>query len=77
MKFRNPQNGYVETISTAGLWCLLFGSVYFISKGVWTHAAMWFVLTVSSAGLAWIIYPFFARQAVATAYLRKGWTEEI
>ncbi|MGD9724777.1 MAG: hypothetical protein AB7M05_08615 [Alphaproteobacteria bacterium] len=73
VRFRNPANGYEEEISNAGLWCLLFGCVYFAVKGVWTHAVAAFVLAVLTVGLSWLIYPFFARRILETHYLRKGW----
>lgn len=73
--FRNPANGYEEKVGYAGLWCLLFGPAYFAVKGVWTHAAASLLLAIPTAGLSWLVYPFFAKQAVATNYLRRGWTE--
>jgi hypothetical protein len=73
MAFRNPANGYVETISHPGLWTLLFGCFYFAVKGVWIHAGMALVLAVITGGLSWLIYPFFARRLIETHYLRQGW----
>lgn len=73
MKFRNPANGYEEEVGPAGLWCLLFGFIYFAAKGVWTHAIASLVLAFCTAGASWLVYPFFAREAVEKNYLRKGW----
>ena len=73
MVFRNPANGYVEASAHAGLWCLLFGCFYFAYKGVWSHAVIAFFLACVTAGLSWLIYPFFARQIIERQYLRRGW----
>jgi hypothetical protein len=73
MKFRNPANGYEEEVGHAWLWCLLFGFIYFAIKGVWTHAAASLALAIITAGISWVIYPFFARVAVEKSYLRRGW----
>jgi hypothetical protein len=48
MRFENPASGYVEDISYAPIWCLLFGFVYFAAKGVWTHAVGGAVLAIST-----------------------------
>jgi len=75
MKFRNPTNGYIETASAPGFWCLLFGPLYFLSKGVFFHAIISFVVALMTFGFSWLIYPIFAGGAVRRAYLRNGWTE--
>lgn len=73
MYFQNPANGYIEQVSSPGLWTLLFGPFYFASKGVWTHAAIAVIAVGATAGLSWLIYPFFAKRIVRTNFLRKGW----
>jgi len=75
VQFKNPFNGYVEEVSNAPLWSLLFGFFYFAAKGVWTHAAAGAVLAFFTFGLSWIIYPFFANQIMRTHYLRRGWID--
>lgn len=75
MKFKNPANGHVETAHSAGLWTLLFGSLYFAVKGVWTHAFISFILALCTFGISWLIYPFYGTQIVRTSYLRRGWIE--
>jgi hypothetical protein len=75
MRFQNPNNGYVETVSAPGLWCLLFGPFYFASKGAWSHALISAVIAVFTCGLSWLIYPFFAGKAIERQYLRSGWTK--
>jgi hypothetical protein len=72
-RFQNPNNGYEEPVSKAGLLCLLFGPLYFAHKGAWSHVAISAVAAVFTGGLSWFVYPFFARRAVMTAYLRRGW----
>jgi hypothetical protein len=76
MKFKNPNNGYVEEISDwVWLWVLLFGCIYFAVKGVWTHAAVGLILAFLTWGISWLIYPFFARGIMRRHYLRRGWSE--
>lgn len=73
MRFRNPSNGYVEQANRCGLWCLLFGCFYFASKGIWSHTFISAGAAVCTAGISWLIYPFFAKSIVAQHYLRHGW----
>jgi hypothetical protein len=73
--FRNPANGYEETTNNPGLWCLLFGSLYFISKGIWGHALLSAVLAFATFGISWLIYPVFARKIVTSTYNRRGWIQ--
>jgi hypothetical protein len=72
-RFRDPQTGYEENIEDAGLWCLLFGSIYFAVKGVWSHAVISLVLACSTFTLSWFVYPFFARGILERHYQRRGW----
>lgn len=73
IKFKNPSNGFVEESSSPWLWCLLFGTFYFMFKGVWTHAVLSFIVAVFTGGLSWLIYPFFAKQILITHYNKMGW----
>jgi hypothetical protein len=75
MRFENPVNGYVEEVRYAPLWCLLFGCIYFAVKGVWTHAIAALLLALVTAGISWLVYPFFATEIMRTHYLRRGWIE--
>src|SRR6185369_15110860 len=75
MAFRNTANGYVEKIRAPFLFTLLFGCFYFAVRGVWTHAIASFFLAMMTAGISWLLYPFFASQIMRTHYLRRGWIE--
>lgn len=76
MKFKNPNNGYVEEVSDlVWLWVLLLGCVYFAVRGVWTHAVVGLVLAILTWGVSWLVYPFFARIIMQRHYLRRGWQE--
>lgn len=75
MRFENPQNGHIEAAGSPGLWALLFGCFYFLSKGVWTHAVLSLLLALPTYGASWLIYPFFATQIVRSHYLRRGWKQ--
>ena len=75
MTFVHPTNGYIEKGGTgfSWLWMLLFGAVFLAVKGCWRHVSIYLVLVPTTLGLAWLIYPFFARRLVDKAYLRQGW----
>jgi len=75
MRFQNSSNGFVEEVTAAPLWCLLFGFIYFAVRGVWTHAIAAFILAILTLGISWLIYPFFANDIMRTHYLRRGWFE--
>ena len=85
MKFRNPENGYIE-VSQLWLWTLLFGGIYFLVNGLVAPLIIWVII---GAGLyaalgppATILMPVvsiafagIASNMVRTSYLRKGWVE--
>jgi len=75
--FKNPANGYTQSVTKASaFWgCLLFGIFYFAYKGVWRHAAIGLLAALLTAGISWIVYPFFAYNCVRTSYLERGWRE--
>jgi len=73
--FKNPQNGYTQSVSEIGafLGCLVFGVFYFAYKGVWKHALISSGAAVCTLGVSWFIYPFFAYRCVEHSYLERGW----
>jgi hypothetical protein len=83
MKFKNPQNDYVETSSVPFLWALLFGPLYFAFKEILGHfiifcslaSLMAFKVHTFSPIFVWIVYAFFASSIVESSYLRRGWVE--
>jgi VIT1/CCC1 family predicted Fe2+/Mn2+ transporter len=77
MPFKNPSNGYIEDYSSFGAFflTLLFGPIYLAVKGVWTHVVASVFLALLTAGISWLIYPFFAPSIIRKSYLRKGWIE--
>ncbi len=75
-KFRHPVNSHVETVPRfAWLWTSLFGTLYFIVRGVWTHAVISFILAWITWGTSNLIYSFFARGIVVANYRKRGWIE--
>ena len=72
----NPVNGYKGHNNLAFLWCLLFGTFYFLLKGIYKHAIISLIASVCTFGFAWLIYPFFAPSIVENFYLEKGFTTE-
>jgi hypothetical protein len=73
MKFQNPANNYVETVSGAWWWSFLFGPLFFLVKGMWIHVILWIVLVVITCGFSWLIYPLFTNSIVSNDYMRRGW----
>jgi hypothetical protein len=75
--FRHPWNGYVEkaTTSYTWLWALLFGPFYFAHKGAWRVFVIAMFLDTITAGLLWLVYPFFAKRLIIKNYRQSGWVE--
>ena len=74
--FKNPSNGYVEEVGDlTWLWCLLFGAFFFAYKNVWAHFVIGLGAALVTAGISWLVYPFFARSIVENHYRRNGWIE--
>ena len=69
LRFRNPANGYEETVNPSFWYALLLGPYYFMMHGVWTHAVIHLLLSP----LSWLVYPFLARKLIIQNYLREGW----
>ena len=73
-KFKNPENGNIETIMRKDFyWCLLFGFLYFVKKKMWFHAVLSFVLSIGTYGISILIYPFFVKSILLKEYVKKGW----
>lgn len=75
MRFKNTQNGYIEETSLTFLWVLLFGVFYFLYKKIWNHFFISLGLAIITAGVSWLIYPFFGKRIVRQYYLRNGLVE--
>lgn len=75
LRFQNPANGYIEELNNPGLYCFLFGPLYFVSKGVWTHAIISTVACILTLGFSLFLYPFWTAQIMKKHFLQKGWTE--
>ena len=75
MRFANPMNNYHEVGGTtfSWLWCFLFGPIYFIYKGIWSHALLCLIMAIITMGFSQLIYPFFAYTVVNSHYRRRGW----
>ena len=71
--FREPATGKTVNIANAGLWTLLFGCFYFLLRGVYTHALISAGAAIITAGISWLIYPFFAQNIVRNHMVRERW----
>jgi len=82
MKFKHPQNDFVENISCPWLWVLLFGCFYLLIKGFWKQLFFCIIMVIITLLIAfpltilfWIIYPLFINGIIRKSYLRNGWSE--
>jgi hypothetical protein len=82
LKFTNPANGYVEQVKAPVLWALLFGPLYFFSKGAWQagivlFAVAWIAIALTGYGaiVVWLGAALMAADIVKKGYLRRGWLE--
>ena len=73
MTFRHQTTGRVETLKWAGVWCFLFGPLYFAKWDLWRVAGFVFVLALVTGGLSWFFVPFATRALAEWEYDRKGW----
>lgn len=71
--FQHPKTGQKIDITQAWAWTLLFGFLYFIVRGIWRHAVIGLALAIITAGISWLIYPFFAKQIVRNHLLLSDW----
>jgi hypothetical protein len=77
MIFKNPQNDYIEESASplSWLWVLLLGPLYWVLRGVWTHAIAHLILALLTYGIAHLIYPFFTYYILRKSYLKRGWVK--
>jgi len=54
------------------LWCLLFGPLYYLFKGMW----LWAILSFFTLNGLWIGFPLYNRSIVLRHFHRKGWVQE-
>lgn len=75
MFFKNPANGYMVKAGGVGSFflALCFGPLYFVAKGIWTHALISFVVAICTLGFGLLVYPFFAPAIVRHHYQVRGW----
>lgn len=76
-RFQNPSNGYVHYVDNISVFlgCFLFGSIFFLLVGEFAHSFISLVLAILTAGISWLIYPFFAPGIIKRKWLRKGFIE--
>jgi hypothetical protein len=74
LQFKNPWNGYTEEVKECELWVFLFAPIYFLYRGIWTHAALSLIIGFFTYGVSVFVYPFFAKRIIIQHYLRNGWT---
>ncbi|MHB1781020.1 hypothetical protein, partial [Acidithiobacillus sp.] len=76
-KAYHPINGATEQVWEGFSWpCLLFGCVWYGYKGMWGWAFIALFLAVATAGVSWLILPFFANEQYAKHLLSRGYFNE-
>ena len=76
-KAYHPVNGSEENVWEGFSWpCLLFGPLWFISKGMWGWALIASVCAVFTAGFSMIVFPFVANALRAKALVSQGYLNE-
>jgi endogenous inhibitor of DNA gyrase (YacG/DUF329 family) len=72
--YENPANGRKVTVGSLGpfLGALFFGCFYFLVKGSTKHFLGSALLAICTAGVSWLIYPFFAPGIIRKMYEDKG-----
>jgi hypothetical protein len=76
-KAYHPINGATVEVWEGFSWpCLFFGSLWYISKGMWGLGVISLVLAVCTLGISWLIFPFFANEHHAQSLLKQGYLNE-
>ena len=75
MCFEDPNSRARVELRNPCAWTLLFGPFYWARHGALGEGLVATVLTVFSAGLAWLVLPFFAVIVLRRRYLSNGWRE--
>ncbi len=76
MRMTNPSGASVKVAGpTSWLWVLLFGSLYFLVKGMLGHMFISAIIAVFTFGISWLIYPFFTYRIIKNHYIHKGWAD--
>lgn len=70
----HPINGAAEDIWEGFSWPALFlGFIWFIYKGMWGWGVIAFILALSTFGISWLFFPFFANELYAKSLLGQGY----
>jgi hypothetical protein len=80
--FRNPANGYEEDVTLGSfVGALLFGLLWFMVNGLWSHALIQFVLVIICIAFppltmvmffVWIGYAIVAKELLSNKYRKMG-----
>ncbi len=76
-KFVHPTNDFTQTNGgkLAWLWCLLFGPLYFASKGNWRMVFIGLFCGLFTIGLSWLVFPFFVYKINRKELMLRGFKE--
>jgi hypothetical protein len=73
----HPINGSIEEIREGfSWWCLIFGFLWYLYKGVWGWGIIALILALPTAGISWLVFPFFANEHHAKDLLKRGYLTE-
>ena len=73
----HPVNDSTEEIWERFSWpCLFCGFLWYMYKGMWGWGIIALILAISTFGISWLIFPFFANGQYAEALLERGYLNE-
>lgn len=77
-KAYHPSNGAPVEIWEGFSWpCLFLGFIWYVFKGLWGWALIALILALSTFGLSWLVFPFFANGQHAKALMERGYLTEV
>jgi hypothetical protein len=73
----HPVNGAIEEIWEGFSWpCLFCGFLWYLYKGMWGWGLITLILALSTFGISWLVFPFFANAQYAKSLLNQGYLNE-
>lgn len=73
----DPATGVKEQMWKGFSWpCLFLGPIWFLFKRMWAWTAIALILATITAGVSWLLFPFFANSAHRESRTKDGWRRE-
>jgi hypothetical protein len=76
-ELNHPVNGTTVPIYSGFSWpCFLFGSFWYLYKGMWVWAIISFAAACFTCCISWLIFPFFANNQHKDFLFKQGYLEK-